>query len=325
MAGGDPAGTGGGVVRVLVTGAGGFVGSHLCGALVQRGHEVVPVVSPRGAAATGFAVDLTDAEATARVVQQVRPDAVIHLAARARPGGLESAPMLLDNNVRAARSVLESLRCVAPEAKAIVVGSSAVYGPVPAERNPVDESEPLHPSLPYGASKVAVEALTSVYQAQGLEIVIVRPFNLLGPGLGPEFVGSRFAQQIARIAAGLVDPVIETGPLEPVRDFTDVRDAVRAYVALLERRTGPGPYNLCSGSPRAIGEVLREMLAVAGVTATIQQHPRAGTRPGLDVPYQCGSRTALGNAVGWVPEIPWSETLQGVLADWRARVSAGAS
>ena len=153
----------------------------------------------------------------------------------------------------------------------------------------------------------------------------MRPFNLLGPGLGPEFVGSRFAQQIARIAAGLADPVIETGPLEPVRDFTDVRDAVRAYVALLERRTGPGPYNLCSGIPRAIGEVLREMLAVAGVTATIQQHPRAGTRPGLDVPYQCGSRTALGNAVGWVPEIPWSETLQGVLADWRARVSAGAS
>ena len=312
-------------MRVLVTGAGGFVGAHLRVALEQRGHEVVPVVSPRAAAATGFAIDLTDAEATARLVRQVRPDAVIHLAARARPAGLESATVLLENNIRAARSVLESLRCLAPQAKAIVVSSSAVYGAVPAERNPVVEAEPLRPVLPYGASKAAVEAIASVYRAQGLDVVTVRPFNLLGPGLGPEFVGGRFAQQIARIAAGLTDPRIETGPLEPVRDFTDVRDAVRAYVALLERRTGPGPFNLCSGTPRAIGEVLHEMLALAEVTAMIRRHPQAGTPPGLDVPYQCGSRAALGNAVGWAPEIPWRETLQALLTDWCARVGANAS
>lgn len=312
-------------MRVLVTGGGGFVGRHLCVALEQRGHDVVPVVSPHAVVATPFAIDLTDPEAPAGVVRTVRPDAVIHLAARARPAGIEAAPVLLDNNIRAARNVLEALRRLAPRAKAIVVSSSAVYGAVPVERNPVVEDEPLRPLLPYGASKVAVEALASVYRAQGLDIVTVRPFNLLGPGLGPEFVGARLAQQIARIAAGLTDAVIETGPLNPVRDFTDVRDAVRAYVALLEGRTGPGPFNLCSGIPRAIGAVLQEMLALAAVKAAIRQHPQAGTPQGLDVPYQCGSRAALGTAVGWEPEIPWTETLQAVLTDWGARAGAEAS
>ncbi len=312
-------------MRVLVTGAGGFVGGHLCLALEQRGHDAVPVVSPRAAAVTGLAVELTDAEATARIVGEVQPDAVIHLAARARPARVESALTLLDNNVRAARNVLESLRCLAPRAKAIVVSSSAVYGAVPAERNPVVEGESLRPLLPYGASKVAVEAIASVYRSDGLDVVIVRPFNLLGPGLGPDLVGARFAQQIARIAAGLADPLIETGSLKPVRDFTDVRDAVRAYVTLLERRTGPGPFNLCSGIPRAIGELLRDMLALAEVTATIRQRPDAGTPPALDVLYQCGSRAALGNAVGWAPEVPWSETLRALLADWCARLGVDAS
>lgn len=308
-------------MRILMTGAGGFVGRHLRVALEQRGHEVVAVVSPRGATVAGFAVDLTDPEATANVVRQVAPDAVIHLAARARPAGLEAASVVLDNNIRAARNVLEALRCLAPNAKAIVASSSAVYGAVPIERNPVLEAEPLRPLLPYGASKVAVEAIASLYQAQGLDIVTVRPFNLLGPGLAPEFVAARFAEQIARIAARRSEPLVETGPLKPVRDFTDVRDAVRAYIALLESDAGPGPFNLCSGVPRAIGAMLQDMLALANVTATVRQRADAGTPPGLDVPYQCGSPEALATAVGWTPKIPWTNTLQDVLADWCARVS----
>jgi len=311
-------------LRVLVTGAGGFVGGHLRSALERRGHEVVPVFSPRHARSERLAFDLADADAAARAVAEARPDAVIHLAARARPAGLESVQALLDNNVRAAHGVLEAVRCLAPRARTIIVSSSAVYGAVPAERNPVVEEEPLRPLLPYGASKVAVEAVASVYAAHGLEIVTVRPFNLLGPAQGAEFVAGRFAQQIVQIAAGRAEPVIETGPLEPVRDFTDVRDAVRGYVALLEGPTLRGPLNICSGIPRSVGDMLREMVALADVNAEIRQWPGAGTAPGLDVPYQCGSRAAIAKAVGWEPEVAWRETLLDMLTDWRTRARAEA-
>ena len=226
MASGDPtcAGINWWTLRVLVTGAGGFVGGHLRPALELRGHEVVSLFSPRRATSEQLAVDLTDPEAVVRALADARPDAVVHLAARARPAGLESIQTLLDNNVRAAHNVLEAVRSVAPRARAIIVSSSAVYGAVPRKRNPVVEEEPLRPLLPYGASKAAVEALTSVYAAHGLDVVTVRPFNLLGPGQGAEFVTGRFAQQIVEIAAGRAEPVIETGALEPVRDFIQHND-----------------------------------------------------------------------------------------------------
>lgn len=323
MATADPACAGKGwTLRVLVTGAGGFVGGHLRSALERQGHGVVPVFSARGATGEGLAVDLADADLARRTVADARPDAVVHLAARARPSGLESIEALMDNNVRAAHNVLEAVRCLAPRAKVIVVSSSAVYGAVPAERNPIVEEEPLRPLLPYGASKAAVEAVASVYAAHGLDVVLVRPFNLLGPGQGAEFVAGRFAQQVVQIAAGRAEPVIETGPLAPVRDFTDVRDAVRAYVSMLEGRPGYGPFNVCSGVPRSVGDVLREMMALAAVSATVRQRPGAGTPPGLDVPYQCGSRAAIGKRVGWEPAIAWRDTLGEMLADWRTRARA---
>ena len=327
MAGVDPScdGIEGWTLRVLVTGAGGFVGVHLRSALEGGGHDVVPAFSPRHAAGQRIAVDLADADAATRTVADPRPDAVIHLAARARPAGLDSVQALLDNNVRAAHGVLEAVRCLAPRARVIIASSSAVYGPVPAERNPVVEEEPLRPILPYGASKAAVEAVASVYTAHGLDVVTVRPFNLLGPGQGAAFVAGRFAQQIVQIAAGRAEPLIETGPLDTVRDFTDVRDAVRAYVALLDRRTGRGPFNICSGIPRSVGDLLGEMVALSGVMATIRQRPGAGTPSGLDVPYQCGSRAAIRKAVAWEPEVKWRETLLDMLTDWRTRARAEAS
>jgi GDP-4-dehydro-6-deoxy-D-mannose reductase len=311
-------------VRVLVTGAAGFVGRHLRPALERRGHVVVGLVSPRAGTSDPLAVDLGDREATARAVTDARPDAVIHLAARARPATPASMREVIDNNVHAVHSVLEAVRCLGAKIKVVVASSSAVYGVVPIARNPILEEEPLRPVLPYGVSKAGVEAVASAYAAQGLDVVTVRPFNLIGPRQGAEFVVARFAQQIAQVGAGMSEPVIETGPLEPVRDFTDVRDAVRAYVAFVEQRTGPGPFNICSGVPRSVGEVLREMLAIAGLEAAIRPHAGAGTPPGLDVPYQCGSRAAIAQALRWEPEIAWRETLRDTLADWRQRIGGGA-
>lgn len=312
-------------MRVCVTGAGGFVGGHLRSCLDRRGHEVVALVSPRRAAAgDGIATDLVDPGATARAVADAQPDAVIHLAARARPAALESMQELFDNNVRAVNSVLAAVRCLGRKVKVIVTSSSAVYGAVPLARNPIVEEQPLRPVLPYGATKVAVEAVASVYAAQGLDVLIVRPFNLLGPRQGPEWVAARFARQIARVAAGLAESVIETGPLDSVRDFTDVRDAVRASVALLEQGTGRRVFNVCSGIPRSVGDLLREMLALAEVDAVIRPASGAGAPPGLDVPYQCGSPAAIAQATGWSPEIEWRVTLRDILAEWRGRVDGDA-
>src|SRR3989442_9721301 len=144
MATADPAcaGSKGWTVRVLVTGAGGFVGGHLRSALERRGHGVVPVFSPRGATGGGLAIDLADADLARRTVADTRPDAVVHLAARTRPSGLESIEALMDNNVRAAHNVLEAVRCLAPRARVIVASSIAVYGAVPAEPTPVTQAEP---------------------------------------------------------------------------------------------------------------------------------------------------------------------------------------
>lgn len=309
-------------MRVLLTGAGGFVGPHALAALRARGHVVTPVGSPRHQPAVEWVVDLTDADATLRLIEQRAPEVVIHLAARSRPSGLDALGALFDNNVRAAASVLEATRRAAPRARVIVASSSAVYGAVPPERNPVTEDMPPQPLLPYGASKVAVEGLASVYRGQGLDVVVVRPFNLIGAGQDATFVLAGFARQIMRAAARQSKAEIETGPLERVRDFLDVRDAAEAYAALVERPVGFGPLNLCSGVPRRLGDVLGEMMALAGVTAAIRPNPGAGTPGRLDVPYQCGSRIAMMHAVDWQPQVPWKRTLGDLLEDWRDRIDA---
>ncbi len=309
-------------MRIAVTGAGGFVGRHLVPAAAQAGHEVIPVYSPRDARGPG--VDLESAAAVDAAVARARPEAVVHLAARRTPGGLAGLQALLDSNVRCAGNVLDAVMRHAPAARVVVVSSSAVYGMVPRERNPVEETEPLRPVLPYGTAKVEVEAIAGVYAGRGLDVVIARPFNHIGPGQQANFAAASFARQIALIQEGAAGPVIETGPLDRVRDLIDVRDVVRAYLLLLAGKPGPGPFNVCSGTPRTMEDVLREMLALTGLTAEIRR--RTGQSSETDIPYQCGSYAALRSAVGWEPQVAWSQTLRDLLEDWRARVrEAGAA
>jgi GDP-4-dehydro-6-deoxy-D-mannose reductase len=139
----------------------------------------------------------------------------------------------------------------------------------------------------------------------------------------PDFAAASFARQLACIRSGAAPAVIECGPLDRVRDLIDVRDVVRASLLLLEGDPGPGPFNVCSGIPRAMGEVLREMLALTGIRAEIRSRPDGASV--TDIPYQCGSYAALRRAVGWEPSIPWRETLVDLLEDWRERVGAAAT
>jgi GDP-4-dehydro-6-deoxy-D-mannose reductase len=309
-------------VRVLVTGAGGFVGRLLVAELRRSGHEPIPLYSPRTAGPDGL--DLLDAEGIRHWIDEARPEVVVHLAARAKPAAIEALRSLLEENLSTTTNVLEAVRLTAPGARVVLASSSAVYGAIPRERNPVVEEEPLSPSLPYGAAKAAAEAVASVYGARGMNVIVVRSFNLIGPGQDASFAIASFGRQIALIKARRMEPVIHTGPLDRFRDFTDVRDAVRAYVLLTERAPEGGRYNLCSGVARSMRDVLGDLLDLAEVKAVIHEDPAKGSGGPLDVHYQCGSRAAIERSTGWTPTISWEQTLRDVNADWDQRTNGEA-
>jgi GDP-4-dehydro-6-deoxy-D-mannose reductase len=321
-------------VRVLVTGAGGFVGGHLAEYLRAEHPEVeVHGVSLPGRAgaphvaggARLIEADLTDPGSARAVVEEVRPDRIVHLAGQASvhvswadPGGTLRA------NVLGIVHVLDAVRALGLRPSALVVGSAEEYGPVRPEEMPIREETPLRPASPYAVSKVAQEALALLYgPAGGLRVVLTRTFHHTGPGRGEAFAESSFARQIAEIEAGRREPVLRVGNLQAVRDFADVRDVVRAYWMLLERGDGGRAYNVCSGRGRRIGELLDVLLAASAVRVEVRVDP-GRLRPS-DVPAQVGDPALLYAATGWEPRIPLERSLRDLLDDWRARVAASAA
>src|SRR5207237_4757141 len=191
---------------------------------------------------------------TAEMVEQVRPDYVFHLAAQSYvPEAFRRPEATIMNNVVGQLNLLDPLRQVSPDAKVLVVCSSEQYGLVRPEDTPIDEDTPFRPNNPYAVSKIAQDALAlQHFLAYDQQIIRVRPFNHLGPGQNENFVAAAFAQQIARIEAGKQEPVIYVGNLEAVRDFTDVRDMVRAYHLAITRGEPGEVYNIGSGKGRTI-------------------------------------------------------------------------
>src|SRR5437773_7053338 len=183
-------------MKILVTGAAGFVGRHLCGHLETGGHEVIALDSPRGGGAR--VLDLRDERRVRVLLDDVRPDAVAHLAARTRPGATADMVSLIQDNVAMAFAVLEGALATASNPRVLIVSSSAVYGAVDRARAPIVESEPLRPVLPYGAATVSVEALAALYSAKGLDVLIARPVNLAGSGQSPGTTAAAFAGWTAR-------------------------------------------------------------------------------------------------------------------------------
>ena len=261
-------------------------------------------------------VDLLDAEATRDVVAGSRPDVVYHLAARAHVGESWREPAAtLHDNVAMALNVLEAVRAKAPEATVVAVGSGEVYGP-PA-RLPVDESAPLRPQNPYAVSKASTDLLAGFHaDAHGLRVIRARAFNHAGPGQAPTYAIASFTQQFARALDAGEDPVrIVTGNPDTRRDYTDVRDVVRAY-RLLAAHAAPGIYNVCSGRTASTAELIAALAAVAGVGLRHEIDPSL-LRP-HEVMELRGSYDALREATGWEPEIPLEQTLSDALAWWRA-------
>jgi GDP-4-dehydro-6-deoxy-D-mannose reductase len=313
-------------VRWLVTGANGFVGGHLVERLaLTAGRELFGLVRPGSAPGDGYArleADLLEPEAVARAVETARPDRVVHLAAQSSArDSWTDAEGTLRTNLLGLLHLLEALRSRKLAPRVLVVGSSEEYG-APENDAPVRESAPLRPASPYAVSKVAQGYLALQYAlAHGMPIVRTRTFNHTGPGRGAGFAESSFARQIAEIEAGRREAVLSVGNLDAVRDFSDVRDVVRAYELLIERGVPGEVYNVASGRGFSIGEILERLRGLSPARVEVRRDP-ALLRP-VDVPRIVGDASRLRETTGYAPEIPIERTLFDLLAHWRERVRSG--
>jgi GDP-4-dehydro-6-deoxy-D-mannose reductase len=307
--------------RSLVTGASGFVGRHLAAHLTERGHEVHGFGrrQPSGWDGPWHAGDLGDPRRLRAVVAQAEPDFVFHLAGLMR-GELEE---LLAVNVVGTEQLLAAVRAERPEARVLVAGSAAEYGLAHEDELPITEHQPLRPVSPYGVAKVAQSLLAAqAALRQGLVVVRTRSFNLTGPGEPETLVCAAFARQLVEVERRTRAPILRVGNLESLRDFVDVRDAVRAYALVAESGTSGAVYNVASGRAVAIEDVLERLRALSGVDARIEEEP--ARRVVLDVPAQRGDATRLRVELGWTAEVDLETSLADLLEDWRLRV-AGAS
>jgi GDP-4-dehydro-6-deoxy-D-mannose reductase len=312
-------------VRALITGAGGFAGSHLVSLLERETDwELLGTVYPHPVEQAHPRprvwvqnADLRDPGQVAELVTGFQPDYILHLAAQSFvPTSFGDAWDTLENNIRSQLNLLDAARALSSPPRVVVIGSNEEYGkPEPGDL-PFTEESPLRPANPYAVSKVTQDLMGLQYhEAYGLDVVRLRPFNHTGPGQSARFVVPAFASQIASIERGKQEPVLRVGNLAASRDFTDVRDMVRAYhLAAVEGQSGE-VYNLASGTPRSIQSVLDQLLSLAKVDVKVEVDPDR-FRP-LDVPIAYGSAEKFSRLTGWTAEIPFGETLRDVLDYWR--------
>lgn len=306
--------------RVLAIGAAGFAGRHLVRELESAGHAVSCIDAVPESAAGGLPdysqVDLRDAAAVRAAVAASKPDAAVLLAAVSFvPDAAKDPGTLWAVNIGGTVNVVEALLTERPEARLLFVSSAQVYGTSPkAGSDPVSEDAPLLPLSLYAVSKVAGEAFVRACAAsRGLDAVIARPGNHTGPGQSPKFVAVSFAKQVAAAARGEFAGPMRVGNLDSVRDFSDVRDVVRAYRLMLERGRSGAVYNVSSGTMVSIGELLSRLRAIAG-TDVAAVRDDALWRP----TDRCASLStaALRADTGWAPSITLDGTLADILADF---------
>lgn len=301
-------------MKILVTGVGGFVGHHLARRLHERGDEVVGTYWPTPVEVPGVELheaDVQDRAAVERIVRRVRPEAIVHLAGLSHVGESWQRPgCYFRINVEGTENVVRA----ADGMRVLIASSAEVYGTVPDAEQPIAEDRPLDPASPYGLTKAAAERIALALA--GSAAVVVRSFNLIGPGQAPRFALPSFAAQLAAIARGAAEPVIRVGNLSARRDFVHVEAAARAYELLVREGEDGTVYNLASGRAWSIEEALEALVRVSGVEARIEVDPER-FRP-VDLPLLVGDGARL-RALGWKPEIPLRRTLSDLLADAERR------
>ncbi len=314
-------------MKVLITGIAGFAGSHLAELALREGADVVGTVLP-GASTENLAhlekklatlaCDLTEAGAAAAVLRTTRPDRVFHLAGASVVGTSWALRAdVLRTNLEATYQLCEALR--QHPVPCLVVSSAEIYGHVPESEQPIRESRPAAPLSPYALSKASQELYVGYYaRCEALPLVVVRAFNHVGPRQGLGFVWSDVARQIVEIERGRIPPILEVGTTSTRRDFTDVRDMVRAYWLLLAKAQPGSTYNAGSGRAVSIREVIDGFLEQAACPIEVRRVSQR-VRP-LDIPLMVGDATELRTLTGWLPGISLRQSLADVLDDWRHRV-----
>jgi GDP-4-dehydro-6-deoxy-D-mannose reductase len=316
-------------LKVLITGAGGFVGRHLlehlrtvpdltlCGTIVseqERRPQLVALCPDL------YVVDLRDPDRVRELLTAVQPDRIFHLAGQAYvPRSFEDPWETLDNNIRGTLNILQSVHELKLSTRTLVVGSAEVYGAVKPDQLPLTESTPFAPTSPYSVSKITQDMLALQYSlAHGMFTVRVRPFNHIGPGQNNRFAVSNWASQIAEAEFGQREPVLYVGNLAAARDFTDVRDVVRAYTEVLNYGIPGGAYNVCSGKAYTMQHIMDTLVSFSKVP--IEVRIAADRFRAVEIPILVGDSSRLRECTGWQPQIPLEQSLHDVLDEWRQHV-----
>ncbi len=311
--------------KVLITGATGFVGTHLTDYLSSKnefeiyGTSLTEEKNPSEKIKIE-AIDLTGFESVKILVEKVKPDIVYHLAALTSPAESFNNPTpVVLGNIEIQMNLLNAVRNAGLSPRILIVSSADIYGLVDPKNLPLNESAPLRPVSPYAVSKAAQDLLGLQYSlSYKMDIVRVRPFNHTGPGQPPGFVIPSFAKQIAEIEKGSKEPVLKVGDLSAKRDFTDVRDVIKAYVSLMDNGQIGEVYNIGSGKSYEIRNLLDMLLSFSDKKIEVGQDPDK-LRP-INIPDAYCDYTKLENLAGWKPEIPIEQTLKDTLEYWRSVV-----
>ena len=320
-------------MKVLITGITGFAGSHLAELLLTQGVDVYGTYRPRSrmdnltphvqSQVKFVECELKDYSSVSKTLETIRPDGIFHLAAQSFvPTSFMSPADTLQNNIICQLNIFEAMRELKLHDTPVQIAcSSEEYGMVHENEVPIKETNPLRPLSPYAVSKVTQDMLGYQYaQSYKLRVVRTRAFNHTGPRRGDIFVSSNFAKQIVNIEKGHKEPVIHVGNLDAKRDFTDVRDTVRAYWLLLQKGAPGEVYNIASGRAVAIREMLDILLSNSNIKISVEVDA-ARLRPS-DVPILQGDYSKTRDLTGWEPTIPLEQTLKDLLDYWRAVIPA---
>jgi GDP-4-dehydro-6-deoxy-D-mannose reductase len=306
--------------RALITGGTGFVGTYLAAFLRERGSQIAVLASAGCDAKVQttecYEVDIRDAERVRSAIDDFRPDHIYHLAGVSSVDLSWKSPRLTyEVNVFGTLNVLEAATTLPSPPRILNVSTAQVYGPT---RLPISEDSLIGPDNPYAASKAMAELMALQYRNQNTEIVTARSFNHTGPGQSSDFVLSSIARQFAEIEAGLCEPRLAVGNVHVKRDFTDVRDVVRAYTMLLENGASRETYNVCSGCSWSIKELIGQFESASGINVAVETQPER-RRTG-EISEVRGNPSKIRTAIGWEPQIPLETTIQDLLTYWRSAV-----
>ncbi len=318
-------------MNVLITGITGFAGSHLADYILDSHPDVhvYGMIRWRSRMENILHIenrlrlveaDLKDMASLKKCLVEVQPERIFHLAAQSFvPTSWKCPAETFAINAIGQVNLFEAVLSLGMSPKIQIAGSSEEYGYVNSDEVPMKETNPLRPLSPYAVSKVAQDLLGwQYYKSYGLKVVRTRGFNHTGPRRGEVFICSNFAKQIVEIEKKKREPVIHVGNLEAKRDFTDVRDMVRAYWMSLEKGEPGDVYNLGTGKTYSIKEVLDMLLDISGIDVSIEIDPNR-LRPS-DVPVLLADSTKFKTLTGWEPRIPFRQSLQDLLDYWRERI-----